>query len=249
MSQAHPRRNNQRPGLIATNLTAGPPSGPKRAMRLSARFSPLEVPEGVYPAAGVARSLCVRRRRRVGSVSADLHQLGVDDWGGVTANEGWRGPLVQLVKEHLSRAYSLEPARINTVGEVSTGSEAMALIDNHDLVVNAAADFCVTALLRAAAQAVGANVLSVALQNHGRSLRIDVIPPQDGAQPLPDSRTAATAPPHGVMSNLVAGARLADPAPRGHRSRRRGSTTCHRVAAETATASVGRSSPPDLESG
>lgn len=96
-------------------------------------------------------------------------------------------PKPLAVKEKLIDSHAVNPTHINTTAKVSTAIEAAELIDNHDFVVNATGDFCVTALLGAAADACGKNILSVALQNDGNTLRVDVIPPLSAAAPLPNS--------------------------------------------------------------
>jgi hypothetical protein len=64
---------------------------------------------------------------------------------------------------------------------------AIQLLSEHDLVINATADFAVTASLRAVAEATGHNILSAALQNSGDTLRIDVLPPLNDTASLPPS--------------------------------------------------------------
>ncbi|MFS0695011.1 hypothetical protein [Streptomyces nitrosporeus] len=57
--------------------------------------------------------------------------------------------------------------------------------------MNATADFATTALLHVSALQLDTQVLSSALQNDGRTYRIDVPPPIDAAAPLPPSTTGA----------------------------------------------------------
>lgn len=64
---------------------------------------------------------------------------------------------------------------------------AIQLLSGHDLVINATADFAVTASLRALAEATGRNILSTALQNSGDTIRIDILPPLDDVASLPTS--------------------------------------------------------------
>lgn len=68
---------------------------------------------------------------------------------------------------------------------------ALRLVEDHDLVVNATADFAVTAALHHAAAAVGRSILSAALQNSGETFRIDILPPLAGAESLPTSARPA----------------------------------------------------------
>jgi len=64
---------------------------------------------------------------------------------------------------------------------------ALELLTDHDLVINATADFAVTAALRTAAEATGRTFVSAALQNAGDTVRIDLLPPLNGAASLPSS--------------------------------------------------------------
>ncbi|MGW6954162.1 ThiF family adenylyltransferase [Streptomyces chartreusis] len=101
-------------------------------------------------------------------------------------------PKVEAVKRHLVRHNEALAGGIGTVnGALTSGVEAVDHLRNHDLVVNATADFTTTALLHVSAQTLGTRVLSAALQNDGRTYRIDVLPPLDDAVPLPPSTTSA----------------------------------------------------------
>jgi hypothetical protein len=98
----------------------------------------------------------------------------------------------EAVKRHLVRHNEAPAAGINTINSALTsGADAVEHLRNHDLVVNATADFATTALLHVCARTVGTRVLSAALQNDGETYRIDVLPPLDGAVPLPLSTTGA----------------------------------------------------------
>lgn len=101
-------------------------------------------------------------------------------------------PKVEAVKQHLVRNHEVPAAGIDTINRaLTTSSDAVDHLRSHDLVVNATADFATTALLHISAQALGTHALSAVLQNDGRSYRIDVLPPLDGAAPLPPSATNA----------------------------------------------------------
>jgi hypothetical protein len=100
-------------------------------------------------------------------------------------------PKPTAVKRHLDRIHGLDLSRISTrIDDLTAGDDALALLTEHDLVVNATADFAVTALFHVAAEAVGKSFLSVSLQNDGQTFRIDVLPPLAGAPMLPDSTAA-----------------------------------------------------------
>lgn len=101
-------------------------------------------------------------------------------------------PKAEAVKRHLVRHNEAPAAGIDTINSALTsGADAVDHLRNHDLVVNATADFATTALLHVSALTLGTRVLSAALQNDGRTYRIDVLPPIDAAAPLPTSTTRA----------------------------------------------------------
>ena len=101
-------------------------------------------------------------------------------------------PKVEAVKQHLVRHNEALAGGISTINRALTsGADAVDHVRNHNLVVNATADFATTALLHISAQTLGTRVLSTALQNDGRTYRIDVLPPLDAAAPLPPSTTRA----------------------------------------------------------
>lgn len=103
-------------------------------------------------------------------------------------------PKAEAVKAHLVARGGIAGADITAVNEaLTTGPEAYKLLRGHDLVVNATADFATTALLHIVAQASSKRIISTAFQNSGSTCRIDVLPPLDGAEPLPPS-TAAVGP-------------------------------------------------------
>lgn len=95
---------------------------------------------------------------------------------------------VQAVKEHLLLRNDLPTLQIQVIAKtLVSGKEAVDLLRDHDLVVNATADFATTALLHVTAESLGRQVLSAALQDEGATYRIDVLPPLDGAATLPPS--------------------------------------------------------------
>lgn len=98
------------------------------------------------------------------------------------------------VKEHLVRTHAIDPDRIVTRGAIDESNGALSLLETHDLVINCTADFSTTALLAASARCAGTNMISVAMQNDGSTFRIDLIPPLNGADPLPDSARPPTTP-------------------------------------------------------
>ena len=137
-------------------------------------------------------------------------------------------PKPTAVKNHLIRSHRIRSSDIATREErLKAVAEALTLLNGHELVVNATADFSVTALLHAAGAALGKNVVSVALQNDGTTFRIDVLPPLNGQPVLDPSTTGArsaagleyyeagcgspisTTPPHAVVEAAAATVRHA----------------------------------------
>jgi molybdopterin/thiamine biosynthesis adenylyltransferase len=95
---------------------------------------------------------------------------------------------VEAVRSHVvaRNEHNLEDIEL-LKSNLTTAETAAHLIQSHDLVVNATANFGTTALLRVTAEALGANVVSAALQNDGGTYRIDLLPPLEGAPSLPSS--------------------------------------------------------------
>ncbi|SMX69909.1 Molybdopterin or thiamine biosynthesis adenylyltransferase [Brevibacterium sp. 239c] len=95
---------------------------------------------------------------------------------------------VEAVKQHLVARSGIAAPDIAVIDETLTsGDEAVELLSGHDLVVNDTADFTTTALLHVTAQTLAKRIVSAAIQNDGTSYRIDLLPPLDGADPLPPS--------------------------------------------------------------
>ena len=101
---------------------------------------------------------------------------------------------VDAVKRYLSAKYELADERITARGDCLLHPvTAEELLGSHDLVINATADYSVTALLYETAIALDCRFISVALQNDGDTVRVDVLPPPAGFEALPNS----AAPPDG----------------------------------------------------
>jgi molybdopterin/thiamine biosynthesis adenylyltransferase len=95
---------------------------------------------------------------------------------------------VDAVKRYITERDRPQAGDITTIeGRVNSGADAAELLRDHDLVVNATADFTTTALLHVTAKTLGTRILSAALQGDGAMFRIDVLPPLDNASPLPSS--------------------------------------------------------------
>ncbi len=98
------------------------------------------------------------------------------------------------VKRNLERRFPNLVTVTAIDSDLTAADEAVRLIEESDLVINATADFAVTALLGAAAGAVEKTLLSVAIQNEGWTFRIDVMPPLDEVAALPSSARRGHAP-------------------------------------------------------
>lgn len=95
---------------------------------------------------------------------------------------------VQAVKRHLVTRHEITANDITMMDEALTsGEEAKELLNNHDLVVDAAADFATTAILHVVAQTLAKPIVTAVIQNDGATFRIDLLPPLGGADPLPPS--------------------------------------------------------------
>ncbi|WP_037143732.1 ThiF family adenylyltransferase [Rhodococcoides fascians] len=66
--------------------------------------------------------------------------------------------------------------------------QAFDLLAEYDLVVDATADGAVTSMLEDAARSSGRRMVTVCVQNEGRTRRVDVIPPHGGAPSIPTTK-------------------------------------------------------------
>lgn len=95
---------------------------------------------------------------------------------------------VVAVQQHLARRNEITAADISVTDTALTaGDDAVELVNNHDLVIDASADFATTALLHVTAQSLSKRIISATIQNDGATYRIDVLPPLDDAASLPSS--------------------------------------------------------------
>jgi molybdopterin/thiamine biosynthesis adenylyltransferase len=107
-------------------------------------------------------------------------------------------PKSEAVKRHLVARNELTHEDIHvSTKPLTSASEAALLISNHDLVVNATADFTTTALLHVVAESLGARILSTSLHHDGTAYRVDILPPAYGTSPVPP---LATSPDTGVQA-------------------------------------------------
>jgi molybdopterin/thiamine biosynthesis adenylyltransferase len=105
---------------------------------------------------------------------------------------------VRAVKQHLVARNDISATDVSVIEKALTaGDVAVELLNSHDLVVDATADFATTALLHVAAQMLAKSIVSAAIQNDGASYRIDLLPALDRSETLrptpshPDKRVTA----------------------------------------------------------
>ncbi len=97
-------------------------------------------------------------------------------------------PKVTAVKRHLVARHEIAADDIEELDEaISSGDAAMELLTSHDLVVDTSADFATTALLHVAARSARKRIISASIQYDGATYRVDLLPPIEGADPLPTS--------------------------------------------------------------
>lgn len=135
---------------------------------------------------------------------------------------------VEAVRRHLTERYGDRKLTVeSTIQRLDNGADAFDLINAHDLVINASADFSTTALLRVAAASQDQHILSVALRDRGATFRIDVLPPLADVEATPALSAPSTqkevtelfepgcgspispAPPHAVIEAASAAVRHA----------------------------------------
>ncbi len=103
-------------------------------------------------------------------------------------------PKPLAVRDELCRRLRIQPDQV-AIEQVDACDQALMarLLQECDLIINATADFSVTALLQAAAIGSGCTALSICIQNSGLTIRLDVLPPIRGTA-LPNSARPGVAP-------------------------------------------------------
>lgn len=138
----------------------------------------------------------------VGSFTGDLlardgvGQLAVMDWqlltpGNVARHLCGRSdvgrPKSLAVADHIQRAHGTDSSYI--LDALTLPAQAIAAVEEYDLVVDATGSGSVTAMLHEAARITGKTVLTVCVQNDGDVVRVDLLPPIQGG-PLPRTSPA-----------------------------------------------------------
>jgi molybdopterin/thiamine biosynthesis adenylyltransferase len=83
-----------------------------------------------------------------------------------------------------NRPYNRTVVRANN-SALTSPTEAARLFGEYDLVVEATADGAVTSMLEDAVAIAGGRFVTACIQNEGRTLRVDIVPPYNDAHPFP----------------------------------------------------------------
>lgn len=87
---------------------------------------------------------------------------------------------VDALQHILSRRLYCVTDIMSVARHLTSREEVPDLLVNYDLVIDATADGSASAMLADAARTFGTRIISAALQDEGRVVRVDVIPPIDG---------------------------------------------------------------------
>lgn len=90
-----------------------------------------------------------------------------------------------VVAQHLQQRPYNQGRITGITNDLTDPAEIPGIFAVADLVVDATADGAVTAMLTDAADATGCRLLTACIQNEGRTQRVDVVPPLNGADSLP----------------------------------------------------------------
>ncbi|MFB9164185.1 ThiF family adenylyltransferase [Arthrobacter psychrochitiniphilus] len=225
-------------GFIGFWLEFGKESGIlRRCFPVAERRNAQQRRAGWHAAALTDRKVSVIGAGSIGSYLADLlHRSGLkeltvhdDDTllpGNLTrhaASPAFIGSFkTSAVRETANQRTPEYP--IKTSSSVQGLSEAVELLRDQDLVVDCTGDRLTWQLLLAAAEVTGRSFLHVAVVGHGQAGRVDICPPMDDADPIPESIVqpfAATeweagcgdpvspTPPTAVIETAAMGARFA----------------------------------------
>ncbi|QYH36944.1 ThiF family adenylyltransferase [Salinibacterium sp. M195] len=178
--------------IVARGLQSASTSTSARTRRAGATFSELQNRSVAIIGVGAIGSFAADALARAGIGHLTLIDEDILKPGNTIrhlAGPRYVGlPKVEAVKQVIVAAGTMTADRIETVRQsIRTGVEVMDLLNEVDLIVNATADFSITALLKAIAKSSSATVLSSAIQNRGRTIRIDVLPPLEQGPVLPSS--------------------------------------------------------------
>lgn len=183
--------------VLARGLQSSSTSGEARTRRAGTTFSELQTKSVAIIGVGAIGSFTADALARAGVGRLTLIDNDILKPGNTIrhlAGPRYIGlPKVEAVRQIIAASGTMVEGKIETGRyDLRKGAEVMSLLEDVDLIINATADFSVTALLKAVARASGAHVLSSAIQNRGRTIRIDILPPLGGAAPLPASHNDAS---------------------------------------------------------
>lgn len=189
-------------GVLAVALNDhGDGLQPHRLLSASADPSIMGLRSGLTSEGLLTKNVCLVGGGALGShisdalVRAGLGNLTIRDFDILTPGNLTRHVITDLelcgefkadaLKKDLeSRPYCRGKVRSATAALRNT-SEAIELIREFDLVVDATADGGVTLMLEHAAAASGKQIVTACLQNEGTTYRVDIVPPLGNAAPLP----------------------------------------------------------------
>ncbi|WBM81521.1 ThiF family adenylyltransferase [Cryobacterium breve] len=190
---------NKANGITARRLIAGADTPEARTARSGPKASALRGRKVAIVGAGAVGSFVVDALVRSG-----VGQLTIVDGDRIMPGNLVRhlvGPDTigmykpTAIKTYIDRRYGAGTVEIEACDSyLLAPTEAIDLLTEHDLVIDATADFAITAMLRSTAEAIGRTVLSVVMQNGGATYRIDVLPSLDGSPALPSSSQAMLEP-------------------------------------------------------
>lgn len=190
---------NTKEGLKLRGLASAPDTTESRAARAGTSFETLQDKKVTVLGVGAVGSFVVDALARAGLGTFVLVDTDVVKPGNLVRHIADRRSIglskVAAVRDHLMSRHGLRPEAVVATRRSAMDADLLeALVDDSDLVIDTTADFSVTALLHQIAGSRGRHALSAYLQNDGRTLRVDVLPTIDGAEPLPPSTTESAAP-------------------------------------------------------
>lgn len=177
-------------GIVVRRLTSASTSRETRRLRAGAAHEKLQTQSVAIIGLGALGSFLADSLARAGVIRFTLIDADLVFPGNLvrhTATEKDVGLFkVDAVKRRLAELFDVPAdgidARVEFADDIAT---IRVLLEEHDLVINASAEWTVSKMLRDNAEALGVHALTVVLQNEGKTFRVDVLPPRDNVSPLP----------------------------------------------------------------
>lgn len=186
-------------GLMLRGLASAPDTTESRTARAGTSYETLQEKKVTVLGVGAVGSFVVDALARAGVGAFVLVDTDVVKPGNLVRHIADHRSIgrskVAAVRAHLMSRHGLRSDAVTAERKSAMDADLLEmLVADSDIVVDATADFSVTALLHQIAASRGRHALSAYLQNDGRTLRVDVLPTIGGAEPLPSSATEASAP-------------------------------------------------------